>query len=296
MANAHGKTIDTTYLDPETSAYRQVLHRDQSAHTFRWAFVSKFLSKSGRHKTWHVLDAGCGRLVNLAKMLYHNMKTHTSGSYTGVDYGPVPWPETIKEDTKKFNMYLCPKTDFASWAPDKEPKGGWDLVTSFEVLEHVEPYHSFKMLQNMRKCVTEDPTRQSGYAIISTPNYSEKVGAAKNHVNEMTYTGLRALIEAAGWEVEKVYGTFASQTDYKKNLSKTDREFFDRLSEYYDSTSISLIMAPLIPAEQARNCMWVLRTGDVSTDLLSDSGLTDQRHSNSDQWAKAIRKIRRELK
>ena len=297
MANARGKQIDTTYLDPETSAYRQVLHRDQSAHTFRWSYVSKFLSKGGRHKTWHVLDSGCGRLVNLAKMLYHNMKTHTTGSYTGVDYGKVPWPETIKPDTKKFRMQLFEQTDFAEWEPPHLPNRGkgWDLITSFEVLEHVEPYHSFQMLQRMRDLVLEG-NQDRGWAIISTPNYSEKVGAAKNHVNEMTYQALQALIIAAGWSVANVYGTFASQTDYKKLLSKTDREYFDRLSEYYDSTAISLIMAPLIPPSCARNCMWVLRPGDSSASPLTNKDLAASTHSSSRLWGAARRKILKELK
>lgn len=297
MANAFGKKIDTTYLDPETSAYRQVLHRDQSAHTFRWSYVSKFLSKGGRHKTWHVLDAGCGRLVNLAKMLYHNMKTHTTGSYTGVDYGKVPWPETINPETKKFKMQLFEQTDFAEWEPPHLPNRGkgWDLITSFEVLEHVEPLHAFRMLQRMRDLVLE-VNQERGYAIISTPNYSAKVGAAKNHVNEMTYDALFALIEAAGWGVLDVYGTFASQIDYKNNLSSADRKFFDQLSEYYDSTSMSLIMAPLIHAHQARNCMWILRPSKPDIAMLTDRDLAQASHSSSKLWVKARRQILKELK
>jgi 2-polyprenyl-3-methyl-5-hydroxy-6-metoxy-1,4-benzoquinol methylase len=279
MTNAYGKEVDTTYLDPYTAAYRQVLHRDMAAHNFRWSYVAKFLREGHRHKTWHVLDAGCGRLVNLAKLLYHNMLVHTTGSYTGVDYGPVPRPETIKEGTTKFNMRLYEKTDFADFDPNDQPKNGWDLITSFEVLEHVEPLHSYSILRNMRRLV-----RDEGYAIISTPNYSAKVGAAKNHVNEMTFQALAGIIHAAGWSIEKVYGTFASQTDYKKELSAVDKDFMDRLAEYYDSTAISLIMAPLIPAEKARNCMWVLRPGSPDTALLESKQLDDAVHSNSNKW------------
>lgn len=291
MTNAFGKDIDTTYLDPYTAAYRQVLHRDMAAHNFRWSFVCRFLREKKRHQTYHVLDAGCGRLVNLAKMMYHNMLTHTKGSYTGVDYGPVPWPETIKEDTKKFNMRLYERTDFAEWDPEDQPRGGWDLVTSFEVLEHVEPYHSFRMLCRMRELV-----KSTGTAIISTPNYSPKVGAAKNHVNEMTYHALLALIQASGWQVDEVYGTFASQTDYKKHLTSEQLTFMKQLQEYYDSTAMSLIMAPLIPADQARNCMWLLAPSDPDDTLLRDKSLASKEHSNSTKWSSHRNKILKELK
>lgn len=290
----NGDDFDTTYLDPEVAAGRLVLHRDFAAHNFRWSFVAKFLSEKSRYKTWHVLDAGCGRRVHLARLLFHNMKTHTTGSYTGVDYGPVPWPDTINPDTKKFNMRLYEHTNFAEFDPqDALPnKGkGWNLITSFECLEHMQPYNSYLCLKRARELVIDD-----GYAIISTPNYSEKVGAAENHINEMTYQGLEALILAAGWTVERAYGTFASQTDYKKSLSEEDRGFFDRLSEYYDSTAISLIMAPLIPPEQARNVMWVLRPSEPSRAGIDVKSILQPYQSNSPKWAAAVRKIRKEVK
>ena len=292
MTNAFGKDIDTTYLDPHTAAYRQVLHRDMAAHNFRWSYVCKFLRTKARHKTHNVLDVGCGRLVNLAKMMYHNMLTHTSGSYTGVDYGPIPWPETIKPDTKKFRMRLHEKTDFANWDPEDQPKkGGWDLITSFEVLEHVEPHHTYRILKRMRELVD-----RNGCAIISTPNYSLKVGAAKNHVNEMTYRALYSLIHAAGWKPSKVFGTFASQTDYKNFLTPDQLYFMQDLQEYYDSTAISLIMAPLIAPERARNCMWILQPDVIDSGPINDSAVASKDMSNSKKWAAARRKIIKELK
>jgi len=291
MTNAYGKKIDTTYLDPETAASRLVLHRDMGAHNFRWSFVVKFLSEKSRYKTWNVLDVGCGRLVNLPRLLYHNMKTHTTGSYTGVDYGPIPWPESINKDTTKFNMTLHEKTDFVEWQPEGKVKL-FDLITSFEMLEHVEPYHSYKTLRHMRELVKPG---DAGWAIISTPNYSKKVGAAKNHVNEMTYAALEALIMAAGWEVNQVFGTFASQTDYKKGLSEQDRDVMARLEEYYDSTAISLIMAPLIPAHLARNCMWVLQPGNVDPGRLAAPEFKNPDHSNSEEWIKHRTKILKEI-
>ena len=219
------------------------------------------------------------------------MKTHTTGSMTGVDFGKLPWPSTIPEDTKKFNLRLYEKTDFAEFDPHDIPKGGWDLVTSFEVLEHMQPYSSYLVLKRMR-----DLVRSEGYTIISTPNYDAKVGAAENHINELTYDALYALITASGWEVEKVYGTFASQKDYKKSLTLDQLDFMKRLQEFYDSTLISNIMGPMIDPWKARNCMWVLRPGQVSTDLLKDKFRADKDNSSSTKWKAARNKILRELK
>ena len=50
---------------------------------------------------------------------------------------------------------------------------------------------------------------------FSTPCYDEKVGAAKNHVNEMTYECFGSLLEEMGYKIHNHWGTFASIKDYK---------------------------------------------------------------------------------
>ena len=59
--------------------------------------------------------------------------------------------------------------------------------------------------------------------------------------------------------IEKKYGTFASIKDYKNDLKDWQIPMFKALSEYYDTNLLANIMAPMIPAEHARNCLWVLR-------------------------------------
>lgn len=59
--------------------------------------------------------------------------------------------------------------------------------------------------------------------------------------------------------IEKKYGTFASIKDYKQDLTGWKKEAFEELREYYDSNLLSNMMAPMIPAEHARNCLWVLK-------------------------------------
>ena len=70
MANARGKTVDTTYLSVDQATERGFLHRDYIAHCLRWSHVIKYLGTSARYKTAKILDVGCGKEMPLAKSLH----------------------------------------------------------------------------------------------------------------------------------------------------------------------------------------------------------------------------------
>jgi len=287
MANERGKKIDTTFLSLDHAEERGFLHRDYLAHCLRWSHVTSYLNQSRRYQSHHVLDVGCGREAPLAKLLFSSRMTHTTGSYTGVDYGKLERPSTIAEGPKFKGQFLG-KFDFAK---DKLPRTSYDTIACFEMLEHVEPMHSFRTLQRIRQLLAKD-----GRAFISTPCYDPKMGAAANHVNEMSWLGLQALIEAAGLTIEAAYGTFASQKDYKKLMSPAQTEVFDQLNEYYDSNVLSCLMAPMFP-KQARNCLWRLTPGKpkpISKETLKQ--LQDPKHSNSHEWSSDLAKIQKEVK
>ena len=59
--------------------------------------------------------------------------------------------------------------------------------------------------------------------------------------------------------IERKYGTFASIRDYKEDLHDWQIPMFEALREYYDTNLLSNLMAPIIPPEHARNCLWVLK-------------------------------------
>lgn len=221
------------------------------------------------------------------KYLYHSMLTHTTGSYTGVDYGKVPWPETVKRDTKKFNATLLEKTDFVKFAKDVPPT--YDVITSFEVLEHVEPWHTYQMLCSMRAVALPQAR-----IFISTPCFDVKTGAAANHVNEMTYNALRALIGLVGFTIEKVWGTFANQRDYKaflKDLHPGLQDVFEELSEYHSTEILANMFAPLFP-ERSRNCLWKLVLGPIELPTAQDLKALDQPDcSSSDKWQTDLKRI-----
>jgi 2-polyprenyl-3-methyl-5-hydroxy-6-metoxy-1,4-benzoquinol methylase len=277
MANARGKAIDNTHLSIDQAETRGFIHRDYIAHCLRWSHVANYLSKGHLYETADILDIGCGRDLPLARLLYSSRLIPKTGSYTGIDVNPLSVPFSLG----KFPYELVERTDVCRW-----DSGGstFRVITCFEVLEHVEPEHSFRMLKRIGELLEPD-----GVAFLSTPNYSATVGAAANHVNEMSYDGLRFLIECAGLKVDKVYGTFASIRDYKDQIDAQGlTRLFDSLREYYDSNYLSTIFAPLFP-EQSRNCLW-----RVSKDTIGvppnhlPSQVSDARHSSSTLWSNFI--------
>jgi len=286
MTNKRGKAVDTTFLSPQHATERGFIHRDYLAHCLRWSHVVKWLTQHRRYQTAHVLDVGCGKEAPLAGVMFTSRMTHTTGSYTGVDYGPI---EPHVKLGAKFKHRLFPKTDFA-YMRNSFGAGGYDLITSFEMLEHVEPMHSYMTLVRIRECL-----KKKGTAFISTPCYSRKMGAADNHVNEMSVDGLHWLIERAGLRVVDGWGTFASQADYKSEMQDYQRWVWDHLIDYYDSNVLACFMAPMFPFN-SRNAIWevMIDSGDEKrTDMHLTLGKapTGPEHSSSDKWDAALKKI-----
>jgi hypothetical protein len=86
----------------------------------------------------------------------------------------------------------------------------------------------------------------------------------------MTYQALGSLIEDLGFNVQGVYGTFASISDYQAELGNFEGTnlvpAFTALREYYDTNVLSTIFAPLFPGK-SRNCLWHLtkKTGESAS-------------------------------
>ena len=275
MANARGKTVDTTYLSVDQATERGFLHRDYIAHCLRWSHVIKYLGTSGRYKTARILDVGCGKEMPLAKSLHSSRMA--PAWYGGVDMVALTTPEQFRNAKWKPNQ-LFGKTDVCTIKPedlDEKP----NAIVCFEVAEHVEPEHCRRMLAKFAELLEAD-----GRLFISTPCYDLDTGAAANHVNEMTYQAFGAALEDTGWRVEGHWGTFASMKDYKDELTAAQREVWDDLRNYYDTNYLATVMAPLVPAH-SRNVLWQLKFDPSSQDRLFP-GLRDVEGiwGSSDKW------------
>ena len=132
-------------------------------------------------------------------------------------------------------------------------------MTCFEVIEHIGHKNADVFLDNLAYHCGPETT-----IYLSTPNYDPQVGAAENHtlkdgeIGEWDHFELQDKLNEF-FVIEKKYGTFASIKDYKDDLTGWKLEAFNALKEYYDSNLLSNMMAPMIPAEHARNCLWVMK-------------------------------------
>jgi len=240
-----------TQLTPQNEFERHIYHRDQFAHYFRWTHVLKN-AKIGQK----ILDFGCGS-GEMLELFYRNK--YRPAQYLGLDIRS----QTIAENNEKFG-----KLDFAEFRqadlcqPELDLGQTFDIITCFEVIEHIGHANADNFLDNIAYHCGPDTV-----VYLSTPNYDPQVGAAQNHmlgsgenkeIGEWDHFELQAKLEEF-FTIEAKYGTFASQKDYKKDLVGWRKEAFEELQKYYDSNLLANLMAPMVPAEQARNCLWVLK-------------------------------------
>jgi 2-polyprenyl-3-methyl-5-hydroxy-6-metoxy-1,4-benzoquinol methylase len=277
MANKNGKEVDTTFLSIDQAEARGFIHRDYIAHCFRWSHVIKFLSGKQRYKTARILDVGCGRLIPMGTMLHSSRMAPEY--YCGVDFGPVDRSNKSVATTLKsaaFNCDILDHTDASTIELDdgEEP---FNIVTCFEMLEHVEPSMVLDTFQMIKRVTTPDAD-----IFISTPCFNGK--AAANHVNEMTYEALAAVFNQEGFYLHAEFGTFASIRDYEMDLSKEERVVFNMMRDYYDVNILATFFAPM-HASKSRNVLWHLKPGDHegcnNGVLWSDA---KEPWSSSDKW------------
>ncbi len=247
---------DKTQLNPKATFERHVYHRDQFAHYLRWTHVLKRVAKLRNKGT--ILDVGCGS-GNLFEVLYRNRMAPKE--YVGIDVRDrtinklqIEWEHI---DWAKFKTHDIITSGAIS------TNDGWDLITSLEVFEHIGKSNGDSFLKAIESVMSEETT-----FLMSTPVYDEQVGAAGNHTydcgdgngvipQEWGYGELKELLEKHFY-IEATHGTFASQKDIKPVLTSCEQAVYDKLSKYYDSNLISVLMAPLHPA-QSRNCIWTLK-------------------------------------
>ena len=235
------RELDKTFLSIDKAEERGLIHRDYIAHCFRWSHVMRWMNQQKRYQIACVLDVGCGKEMPLARSLYVNRMT--PAKYVGVDLNrfemPLAFPPQI--------MAYC-ETDVRDIGAEL---AGFNVVVCLEMLEHVTPKICREVLEHLWNITTDDVT-----LFLSTPCWNGD--AAENHINEMTYAAFGCLLERVGYEIEAVFGTFASISDYKAWVEDEYPGLLEKLREYYDTNVLSNILAPLYP-QCSRNCLWRCR-------------------------------------
>ena len=241
------RDYDTTQL--HMAGHGRTLHRDYSAHFFRWSFARRFITCED-----DVLEVGCGEEKPLSKILTGGTAPCVK-NYVGVDLNKLK-PSNAKRLTfhGEFNFVERYKELL------KEHGGvGFDVLVHFEVIEHINVELGKKFLKAAYECL-----KPGGVMLMSTPCY-DGVRHAANHIHEYTVPELQAAVEKAGFEVEKRFGTFMDikhigkvAPDFDPSLQDAVKKLRSALGEYYDNDAMSCFFAPLY-CDHSRNNLWVCR-------------------------------------
>jgi 2-polyprenyl-3-methyl-5-hydroxy-6-metoxy-1,4-benzoquinol methylase len=194
----------------------------------------------------HVLDVGCGPDQMLTQILRRSLST-VPKQYVGVDLNPIKkktgiaWAAVHDE----FNFIERHKELMKQY-------GLFDVITNFEVIEHMPKAAGQRLLKAMATCL-----KPAGTLLLSTPVYNEKHMAA-NHIHEYREGELESCIVKAGLEVVRKHGTFMTSQAIKRVATKEERKLIDELSQFYCWDVLANFLAPKYPAA-ASNICWVLR-------------------------------------
>lgn len=241
------RDYDTTQL--REAGHGRTLHRDYSAHFWRWSFARRFISP--KH---NVLEIGCGEDRPLSKILTGGAAPHVN-KYVGVDLNK------LKPSNSQRLTFMGEFNFVEEWKQTlKESPGGFDVVVHYEVIEHMKVEHGAKLLKAAFNCL-----KPGGAMLMSTPCY-DGIRHAANHIHEYTVPELQKATEKAGFKVERRFGTFMDIKHIGKpgvgvevpNLTPAIKAVRAELENYFDNDAISCIFAPLYP-DNARNNLWICR-------------------------------------
>ena len=243
------RDYDTTQL--RESGHGRTLHRDYSAHFFRWSFARRLITAKD-----HVLEIGCGEDKPLSKILTGGAAPHVA-SYVGVDLNKLKLSSSQR-------LTFIGEFNFVERWKELKKLFPFDVVVHMEVIEHMKVKHGKELLKACHACL-----KTGGLMIMSTPCYDGKRHAA-NHIHEYTIQELGQAVEKVGFKILGRYGTFMDikyigkelpkppLTSMGLNLRPMVAGIADALSAYYDNDALSCIFAPLYP-DYARNNLWICR-------------------------------------
>lgn len=231
-----------THLPIDTAEERMIVHRDYIAHCLRWSHVMKH-ARIGQT----ILDLGAADFP-LAMAFYTNK--YKPNLFVGVEIRDAMLAKAKEKLAKAPFQIEYIQADLCKEF-DKIPKHVYDIITSFEFIEHIPGEQVEPFLINVKSLMSLETT-----FFLSTPCYDGK-NMAENHIKEWYYDELKTLLEKH-FTIEASFGTFINQSAVKEVGTPAVIEVFEKLRGYYDSNYLATIFAPLYP-EKARNCIWRLK-------------------------------------
>ena len=166
-------------------------------HYARYLFASRFARGE------RVLDLGCGAGYGSALL------AESALSVTGVDVSPEA-VEYARAHYTRPNLNFFAASCTATGLPD----ASFDLITAFEIIEHLEDWP--RLLEEARRMLTPD-----GQFLVSTPNKHyygearEAVGANPYHVHEFDFAEFEAALRKVFPSVSLFTQNHASATVFQ---------------------------------------------------------------------------------
>lgn len=240
-------SFNKTQLKTFEAIEKGIIHRDYYAHLFRFQHVFNIAKMEMK-----ILDFGCGE-GELYESLYRNK--YKPLRFVGLDIRK----KAIDKNKEKFPAAEWDKEDLTNMS--KNYGNDFDIITSFEVAEHIGKQNGQKFIDNIASHCNENTI-----VLISTPCFNGS--AARNHTydsgdgkgiqpQEYTYQEMKDLVSTR-FDIIEHFGTFASQSDYKDKMNEHQIWMYNELKKYYDSNLISILFAPMFP-ENSRNVIWKLK-------------------------------------
>lgn len=161
-----------------------------------------------------VLDCGCGTGYSLA----HIASIFPTADYVGIDpdLGAINYA-AAKYPSMRYVVMNALDIKF--------PDASFDIVLSFEVLEHLKTAEQARYISEMSRVL-----RPGGTLVLSTPNrdvfslgYSESLNPY--HLSELTFPEMQALL-APHFDDPTVYGQFFA------NVAARDRDFAELRKQF----------------------------------------------------------------
>ena len=209
-------------------------------HAARYRFIRRYVS--GRR----VLDAGCGDGYGTYYLSQY------AGSAVGIDVSRQALAEAPKRYSSDKAHYLAMDCRALAF-----PHGSFDVVCSFEVIEHIAHLDGF--LADVNRVLTD-----GGVFVVSTPNSARTSGQNPFHVREYTFQEFAHILSPHFSDLQ-IYGQFCNRP-LREYIFNVSYKLWLRSRSY---RRFILSLAPLYfrgvrSADAARDPDWIEKVGPNS--------------------------------